>query len=71
MVNKDWGTLHITPGVYRVHFDTTSYFTRSGQKDFFFPEVSVVFQIRESDLGGHFHIPLLLSPYGYSTYRGS
>jgi len=71
VVNKDWGPLNITPGVYRVLFDLTPYYTRQGISNFFFPEASVVFQIREQDLGGHFHIPLLLSPYGYTTYRGS
>jgi len=71
VLNKDWGTLNITAGVYRVYFDLTPYYTRQGQQNFFFPEASIVFQIREQDLGGHFHIPLLLSPYGYSTYRGS
>jgi 5-hydroxyisourate hydrolase len=71
VVNKDWGTINITPGIYRVYFDLTAYYARQGISNFFFPEASVVFQIREQDLGGHFHIPLLLSPFGYTTYRGS
>lgn len=71
VLNKDWGTIDITPGVYRVYFELTPYYTRQGVTNFFFPEASVVFQVREQDLGGHFHIPLLLSPYGYTTYRGS
>ncbi|UQX88367.1 hydroxyisourate hydrolase [Jatrophihabitans telluris] len=57
------GTL--AAGIYRLHFDTGAYF---GQQTFY-PEVSVAFTITEPD--GHYHVPLLLSPYAYSTYRGS
>jgi 5-hydroxyisourate hydrolase len=53
---------------YRLTFDTGSYFTASGQTGFY-PEVSVVFQVTEP--GRHHHVPLLLSPFAYSTYRGS
>jgi 5-hydroxyisourate hydrolase len=56
-------------GTYRLTFDTGAYFTRTGRQAFF-PEVAVVFAIGESE-DGHVHVPLLLSPYGYSTYRGS
>jgi 5-hydroxyisourate hydrolase len=55
-------------GTYRLTFDTGAYFTRSGRQAFF-PEVSVVFAIDEGE--EHEHVPLLLAPYGYSTYRGS
>ena len=55
-------------GTYRLIFDTGAYFTRSGRQAFF-PEVSVVFAIEEGE--EHLHVPLLLNPYGYSTYRGS
>ena len=55
-------------GTYRLTFDTGAYFTRSGRQAFF-PEVSVVFAIEEGE--EHLHVPLLLNPYGYSTYRGS
>jgi 5-hydroxyisourate hydrolase len=55
-------------GRYRLTFYTAAYFTRTGRKAFF-PEVSVVFAIEDGD--EHQHVPLLLSPYGYSTYRGS
>jgi 5-hydroxyisourate hydrolase len=55
-------------GRYRLTFDTAAYFTRSGLEGFF-PEVSVVFSIAEGD--EHEHVPLLIAPYGYSTYRGS
>ena len=55
-------------GTYRLTFDTGAYFTRSGVQAFF-PSVSVVFAIGEGE--EHQHVPLLLAPYGYSTYRGS
>jgi 5-hydroxyisourate hydrolase len=55
-------------GVYRVTFDTATYFA-SHDIEGFYPEAAVVFTVR--DPREHFHIPLLLSPYGYSTYRGS
>lgn len=55
-------------GTYRMHFDTTSYFEAQGTT-VFYPVADVVFNI--SGDGQHYHIPLLLSPYGYSTYRGS
>jgi 5-hydroxyisourate hydrolase len=52
-------------GRYRLVFDTAAYLGRGA----FFPEVAVVFEV--SDPGRHLHLPLLLSPYGYATYRGS
>jgi 5-hydroxyisourate hydrolase len=55
-------------GRYRLTFDTGAYFTRTGRRAFF-PEVAVVFAIDEG--AEHQHVPLLLAPYGYSTYRGS
>ena len=55
-------------GMYRMHFDTAAYFAALGS-DGFYPWVDVVFTL--SDSGEHYHIPLLLSPFGYSTYRGS
>jgi 5-hydroxyisourate hydrolase len=58
----------LADGTYRLRFDTAAYFTRSGRQAFF-PEVSVVFAIGAGD--EHAHVPLLLAPYGYSTYRGS
>jgi 5-hydroxyisourate hydrolase len=57
----------LAPGTYRLRFDTASYFADSGQRGLF-PEVSVVFEVAA---GEHYHVPLLLSPYSYSTYRGS
>jgi 5-hydroxyisourate hydrolase len=58
----------LPPGTYRVVFDTASYFARAGQRAFY-PEVAVSFLI-EPD-GGHYHVPLVLSPFAYATYRGS
>jgi 5-hydroxyisourate hydrolase len=55
-------------GVHRLVFDTGAWFAGNGLTGLY-PEVSVVFEV--SDPSGHYHIPLLLSPYGYSTYRGS
>ena len=55
----------IEPGIYKITFDTGSYF----DGETFFPEASVVFEVR--DAKAHYHVPLLVSPFGYSTYRGS
>ena len=54
--------------VYRLRFDTAAYFEARGVPAFY-PEVDVVFEVREP--AQHHHVPLLLSPFGYSTYRGS
>ncbi|XP_021755162.1 uric acid degradation bifunctional protein TTL-like isoform X1 [Chenopodium quinoa] len=56
----------VNPGTYRISFNTGKY-NPSG----FFPFVSIVFQITESQKFEHFHVPLLLAPFGFSTYRGS
>ena len=53
---------------YRLTFDTGAYFAASGRPQFY-PHVDVVFTVVDAD--EHHHIPLLLSPFGYSTYRGS
>lgn len=55
-------------GVYRITFNTAEYFSAI-EVEGFYPEASVVFTVR--DPAEHFHVPLLLNPYGYSTYRGS
>jgi 5-hydroxyisourate hydrolase len=55
-------------GEYRLRFDVGAYFAAS-QRDTFFPSVSVEFRV--TDAAAHYHVPLLVSPYGYSTYRGS
>ncbi|CAN8076501.1 unnamed protein product [Agarophyton chilense] len=56
------------PGTYRLRFATGKYYDRQGQKSFY-PHVDVTFNIE--NLSEHYHVPLLLSPFGYSTYRGS
>jgi 5-hydroxyisourate hydrolase len=58
----------LTTGVYRLRFDTAAYFAASGLTGFY-PEIVIAFQI--TDPAGHYHVPVLLSPYAYSTYRGS
>jgi 5-hydroxyisourate hydrolase len=56
-------------GVYRLTFATGPYFA-ARSVDTFYPEVTITFTA-EGDPSGHYHVPLLLSPYAYSTYRGS
>lgn len=56
----------LNAGEYRLEFDTRPYFERSGL-DAFYPAVSVVFNFED----GHLHVPLLLSAYGYTTYKGT
>lgn len=55
-------------GRYRLTFATSSYFDSQGTKGFY-PYISIVFEISEPN--EHYHIPLLLSPFGFSSYRGS
>jgi 5-hydroxyisourate hydrolase len=55
-------------GDYRLEFDTAAYFKVAGMAAFY-PEVLVVFKV--TDAGVHHHVPLLLSPFSYSTYRGT
>ncbi|KAH1150482.1 hypothetical protein AAZX31_16G074800 [Glycine max] len=56
----------VNPGIYRISFNTGKYIPNG-----FFPYVSLVFEIKESQKREHFHVPLLLSPFSFSTYRGS
>jgi len=66
------------PGMYRLAFGTGGYFA-AREVATFYPEVTIAFTITEPAGGGpaaaaqegHFHVPLLLSPFAYSTYRGS
>ena len=58
----------IDAGVYRITFHTEAYFSSQGKQGFY-PIVEVMFTL--DDPGSHYHVPLLISPYGYSTYRGS
>jgi 5-hydroxyisourate hydrolase len=62
------GERALEAGTYRLRFDTAAYFAGLGEEGFY-PEVTVLFEVR--DPARHHHVPLLLSPYGYSTYRGS
>jgi 5-hydroxyisourate hydrolase len=58
----------LAEAVYRLTFDTGAYFAAQNIENFY-PEVTVVFTVR--DVAAHYHVPLLLSPFGFSTYRGS
>jgi 5-hydroxyisourate hydrolase len=58
----------VRAGAHRLTFDTGTWFAARGQATFY-PEVVVVFEI--ADAAEHVHVPLLLSPFAYSTYRGS
>jgi 5-hydroxyisourate hydrolase len=55
-------------GAYRLRFDVAEYFVRTGRA-VFYPEIVVMFVVQSDN--EHYHIPLLLNPFGYSTYRGS
>jgi 5-hydroxyisourate hydrolase len=63
------GPERLPPGTYRLTFDTGAYLAAQHPGKPFFPEVTVTFLI--DDQAAHYHVPLLLSPFGYSTYRGS
>ena len=58
----------LSRGTYRLTFDVAPYF-QSKQVDSFYSSIPVVFTV--NNLNQHYHVPLLLSPFGYSTYRGS
>lgn len=58
----------LVDGRYRLIFDTGAYFRAVGESSFY-PEVSVTFVVEDAE--EHYHVPLLLNPFGYSTYRGS
>lgn len=64
LVNED-DLLHY--GIYKIRFETKDYFDKDHVKTFY-PYVEIIFQIEPDQ---HYHIPLLLNPYGYSTYRGT
>ncbi|NNC23474.1 hydroxyisourate hydrolase [Salinisphaera sp. USBA-960] len=65
---RDLGAASQPAGDYRLTFFTGDYFASQGVSTFF-PEVSLVFTL--ADIDEHYHVPLLLSPFAYSTYRGS
>lgn len=71
--NEDGGITDLLPddsplkrGTYRLTFDTGTYFAANAETSFY-PVVRVVFEVQQTD--EHHHLPLMLSPYGYSTYR--
>ena len=64
---NDWGEIEFVPGVYCLRFHTGKYLHDHYQSAFY-PFVDVNFTVTED---GHHHIPLLISPHGYSSYRGS
>ena len=55
-------------GIYRLTFDTRDYFQQHKVQSFY-PYIPIVFAIQQTDQ--HYHVPLLLNPFGYTTYRGS
>lgn len=65
---KNLGPERLPSGTYRLGFDTGSYFAATGTETFF-PEVTLTFGVDGNQ--AHYHVPLLLSPFAYSTYRGS
>ena len=62
------GPDRLPAGDYTLTFDTGGYFTASGVTGFY-PSVAITFTVADAE--AHYHVPLLLNPYGYSTYRGS
>jgi 5-hydroxyisourate hydrolase len=58
----------VVPGRYRLAFDAARYQAAHGSTSFF-PEIQVIFEVQEAS-DEHFHVPLALSPFGYSAYRG-
>lgn len=62
------GPERLAPGHYRLRFDSGAYYAASATTAFY-PEIAIAFTV--TDAGGHYHVPLLLNPFGYSTYRGS
>ena len=54
-------------GIYKLRFETKDYFDKSGTGTFY-PFVEIIFDLQSAE---HYHVPLLLNPYGYTTYRGS
>jgi 5-hydroxyisourate hydrolase len=66
---RDWSAPKTLPaGIYRLTFDTRAYFAARKIASLY-PQIVIVFEVRDAQ--EHYHIPLLLSPFGYSTYRGS
>ena len=54
-------------GIYKLTFHTAPYFEKAGLKSFY-PFIEIVFELKDNE---HYHVPITLSPFGYSTYRGN
>lgn len=67
-VNSFTEASSLAAGPYRLVFDTGSYFEKAGVRAFY-PQVIIVFETAAGE--SHYHVPLLLGPFGYTTYRGS
>ena len=67
-VSSTGEALELSQGIHRIDFETAAYFASVGQTGFY-PQVSITFEVL--DPSAHYHVPLLLSPFAYSTYRGS
>ena len=65
---SDLGPDELEAGAYRLIFDTKAYYGMTGTTTFY-PQVTIDFEV--VDGVGHYHVPLLLSPFAYSTYRGN
>ena len=65
---RDWVPEGLAPGRYRLVFQTGAWFRANGRETLY-PEVVIEFELREGV--PHYHLPLLISPFGYTTYRGS
>ena len=65
---NDWGTLSIGAGTYRLRFHCKEYLVAQHGESFY-PFVDISFEVDSS--GQHYHVPLLVTPFSYSTYRGS
>jgi 5-hydroxyisourate hydrolase len=61
-------TDRLAVGIYRLRFDTATYFAAHAVKTFY-PEIVIAFEV--TDASAKYHVPVLLSPFAYSTYRGS
>jgi 5-hydroxyisourate hydrolase len=64
----EWTTSGTDLGIHRLVFDTGEWFRGEGRESFY-PEVVVIFEVQDAE--EHHHVPLLLSPHSYTTYRGS
>jgi 5-hydroxyisourate hydrolase len=65
---RDWSAQGVSPGRYRLVFETGEWFRAAGRESLY-PEVVIHVELSGSE--PHYHIPLLLAPFGYSTYRGT